>query len=76
MCPKPHKEDADICIVDAMKIVRMIPVPNLNPPTFMTWATNRFNYINNLPGTLCHVVFDVYQTGDFSTPSKGRHDIC
>ena len=79
MCPlKPQKEDPDIvvCIVDAMKIVRMIPATNLNPPTFMTWVTNKFNYINNLPGKQCHIVFDVYpdQAGDFSRPSKGRHE--
>ena len=79
MCPsKPQKRDPDIavCISDAMKIVRMIPATNLNPPTFMIWATNIFNYINNLPGKLCHIVFDVYpgQAGEFSRPSKGRHE--
>ena len=37
---------------------------------------NIFNYINNLPGKQCHIVFDIYpdQAGDFSRPSKGRHE--
>ena len=79
MCPsQPRKEDPGVavCIVDAMMIVRMIPATNLNPPTFMTWATNIFNYINNLLDKICHIVFDIYpdQAGDFSRPSKGRHE--
>ena len=76
MC-KTLTEDPDIaiCVVDAIKNVQMIPATNLNPPTFMIWAINLFNYISNLPGKLCHIVFDVYrdQAGDFSRPSKGRH---
>ena len=77
LCPeKPRKEvpNIPIYIVDAMKIVRMISPFNLFPSTFETWTKYMFNYINNLPGSIAHIVFDVYpEDTDFSRPSKGRY---
>ena len=67
--------DISVCIVDAMKIVRMISLLNLLPSTFETWTIAFFNYINSLPGSVCHIVFDVYpENADFTRPCKGRYD--
>ena len=64
-----------ICIVDAMKVVRMIQINKLKPPIYRTWATNVFNYMKNIPCNTLHVVFDVYPSEiDLSSPSKGRYD--
>ena len=73
--PKKEVSSIPVHIVDAMKVVRMIPAINLSPPTYETWAINVFNYMNGLPGLVCHVVFNIYPGHvDFSRPSKGRYD--
>ena len=57
-----------------MKIVRMIKSTKLTPPTFKTWATSLFNYINKLACDVVHLVFDIYPSDiDLSTPCKGRY---
>ena len=59
--------DIPIYIVYAMRVVRIIPVANLKPPTL--------NNITSLPGDIIHIVFDIYPDEvDFSRPSKGRYD--
>ena len=63
-----------ICIVDAMKIVRMIPISELIPPVYKTWAINVFEYMKNIQCDTLHIVFDVYPSEDLSLPSKGRYD--
>ena len=54
------KPEIHTYVVDAMKIVRMIPVTNLQPRTFLTWTKKFLDYITNLDGIEIHVVFDQY----------------
>ena len=72
---KERKSNIPVYIVDAMKVLRMIPAIDLSPPTYETWEINVFTYMNGLPGLVCHVVFDIYPDHvDFSRPSKGRYN--
>ena len=67
------KPEIHTYVVDAMKIVRMIPVTNLQPRTFLTWTKKFLDYITNLDGTEIHIVFDQYSEDiDLTRPSKGR----
>ena len=60
-------------VVDAMKIVRMIPITKLKPPTYLSWTKKLLNHIMNLKGKVIHIVFDRYtEEIDLSRPSKGR----
>ena len=63
--------DIHTSIVDAMRIVRLIPITDVKPRTFRCWAINVLNYLNSLPGTIIHIVFDNYQY-EYETPSKNR----
>ena len=60
-------------IVVAMRFVR-IKIKDANPPLFLTWARKLFVYIERLPGSTIHIVFDNYNCEDdiFLNPSKGR----
>ena len=79
-CPVEPSNTASVTIrtsvVDAMRVVRMIPVQDVDPPTFLSWAKNVFSYIHGLPGDVLHIVFDNYSLIDDSTKvvSKGRVD--
>ena len=65
--------DVSCCIVDAMRVMKMIPITNLTPPTFLGWAKRLYNYMKQLPGTVIHIVFDVYEEeGHLNSLSKGR----
>ena len=68
--------DITVSIVDAMRLVRMISIKNMNPPTFLSWAKEIYSYIETLPGKIVHIVFDNYATSDDSSISfsKGRTD--
>ena len=61
-------------VIDAMKVVRMIKITNLQPPMFLTWTKKFVDYIMNLNGTEIHIVFDEYpeEGADLTRPSKGR----
>ena len=51
----------------------MIRITNLTPPTFLGWAKRLYNYMKQLPGTVIHIVFDVYEEeGHLNSLSKGR----
>ena len=53
--------DLSCCIVDAMRVVKMISITNLTPPTFLGWEKRLYNYMKQLPGTVIHIVFDVHE---------------
>ena len=58
-----------------MRVIRIIPVSDLNPPTFLKWISNVCGYINSLPREILHLVFDVYYKDiAYSLPSKGQND--
>ena len=65
--------DLSCCIVDAMRVVKMISITNLTPPTFLGWEKRLYNYMKQLPGTVIHIVFDVHEEeGHLNSLSKGR----
>lgn len=72
-CTSPT--DIQCCIVDAMRVVRIIPIKSLSTSTYKSWADRIVNYLQALPGSILHLVFD-----DYSSPeghlylSKGRPD--
>ena len=62
------------CVVDAMRIVRIIPIEGSDQPLCSTWAKKLFAYIENLPGNNIHIVFDNYncQGDQFISLLNGR----
>ena len=52
--------DIKVCVVDAMRVLRLIPITTIQPPTFMKWAEAVKIYLENLPGNTLHVVLDDY----------------
>lgn len=73
---KPIKDGLNISctVVDAMRIVRIIPITGLKPPTFQTWLNKVLDHIMKLPGNVIHIVFDVYSPlPDLTRPSKTRN---
>ena len=54
-----------VSVVDAMRVVRLIPVSDLKSRTFKYYAVNVLNHLHLLPGAEIYVVFD-------ETPSKNR----
>ena len=65
--------DISCTVVDAMRVVRMIPINNLTSMTFYGWAKRLVNYMKQLPGKKIHIVFDVYdEEGNRDSLSKGR----
>ena len=52
--------DISLSVVDGMRLVRMIPIRGCEPPTFLTSPKEVFSYIEKLPGTSIHIVFDNY----------------
>ena len=47
--------DIEVCVVDAMKVLRLIPITTIQPPTFIKWAEAVKIYLENLPGN--HYMF-------------------
>ena len=66
--------DISVSIVDAMRVVRIIKIDDLKPPTFLTWAKNVFSYIEGLPGEKAHIVFDNYVNESTVSLTKGRNE--
>ena len=64
--------NVDVSVVDAMRVVKMIPVNKISPRTFRRWCDNVFDYIKSLPGDTVHIVFDNYAY-DYLVPSKDRY---
>ena len=65
--PKPTNippTDIQVCAVDAMRVLRLIPITTMQPPKFMKWAEAIKIYLENLPGNTLHVAFDDYSPGD------------
>ena len=78
LCPVAPTNFAPKCVsasvVDAMRVVLIIPIKGTDPPLYSTWAKKLFAYIENLPGNNIHIVFDNYNCeGDqFMSLSKER----
>ena len=41
-------QSTECCIVDVMRVVRIIPISDLDKNTFMYWAKRFINYLNLL----------------------------
>ena len=48
--------DIKVCVVDAMRVLRLIPIITIQPQTFMKWAEAVKIFLENLPGNTLHVV--------------------
>ena len=48
--------DIKVCVVDTMRVLRLIPITTIQPPTFMKWKEAVKIYLENLPGNTLHVV--------------------
>ena len=58
-----------------MRVLRIIPINDLDPPTFQAWADRIVHYLKTLPGTTLHLVFDDYRRCDDELyQTKGRPD--
>ena len=60
-----------ISIVDAMRVVRLIPISGLQIRTFRCWAERIARYLLAIPGKEIHVLFDNYNY-THNIPSKNR----
>ena len=60
-----------VSVVDAMRVVRLIPVSDLKSRTFKYWTINVLDHLNLLPSPEILVVFDECQYA-YETPSKNR----
>ena len=58
-------------VVDAMRIVRMIPISKLKPATYRSWVIKVLDNMTSLPGDILHIVFDNYEY-PYDIPSKSR----
>ena len=50
-----------LCIVDAMRMVRMTSITNLTLPIFLGCRKPLYNFMKQLPGTVLHIVFDAHE---------------
>ena len=55
-----------------MRVLRLIPITTIQPPTFMKWAEAVKIYLENLPGNTIYVVLDDYSPGDKNILKKSR----
>ena len=58
-CMAAVPSDVSCCIFHAIRGVKMIPITNLKPPTFLGWAKRLYHYMKQLPGIVIHIFFDV-----------------
>ena len=76
LCPRQPEsfppQTIKCCVVDAMQVVRKIPVSYLEEKTYACWAKGFANYLSSLPGDEVHVVFDNYEITEEFIISKGR----
>ena len=54
----------ECCIVDAVRIVRIIPISDIDENTFMCWAKHFVNYLKSRPGHVIHVTVDNYEKSE------------
>lgn len=71
--PKMHKapESISMSIVDAMRVVRMIPIAGLKPRIFKSWADSVMSHFSSFSGRHLHIIFDDYGYV-YNIPSKQR----
>ena len=71
-CLTTVPSDVSCCIIDAMRVVKIILITNLTPPTFLGWAKRLYNYMKQLPGTVIYIIFYVYEEeGHLNSLLKG-----
>ncbi len=74
--PSPNAPaELECSVVDAMRVVRLVPINDIVPTTFRSWAQRIVAYLRSLPGETIHLVFDDYRpSGGTIYLSKGRPD--
>ena len=63
---KPKKippTDTKVCVVDATRVLRLVPITTIQPPTLMKSAEAVKTYLENLTENILHVVLDDYSPG-------------
>ena len=53
------------CIVEVSRAAQIITMKEANPSLLLTWARKVFKYIERLPGSAIHIVFNNYNNKDF-----------
>lgn len=56
--------DIKIFIVDAIRVLRLIFLANMQSPTCLNWAEAIKVCLKNLPGKILHVVLHDYSSGN------------
>ena len=56
--------DIKVCVIGAMRILRLIPITSIQPPTVMKWAEAVKIYLKNLPGKHITRCIDDYSPDD------------
>ena len=72
-CTTTVPPDVSCYIVDAMRVLKMIAITNLTPPTFLGSLKRLYNSMKQLPGTVIHIVFNVSEEeGHLNSSSKEK----
>ena len=72
---KPKKippTDTKVCVVDATRVLRLIPITTIQPPTLMKSAEAVKTYLENLTENTLHVVLDDYSPRHGNILKKSR----
>ena len=56
--------DIKICAVDAIRVLKLIPITSIQLLTFVKWAEAVIIYLENLPGSTLHVALNDYLPED------------
>ena len=75
-CPSQPETSAsqsiECCIVDVMRVVRIIPISDLDENTFMCSAKRFVHYLKPLSGHVIHLIFGNYEKSEEISISKRR----
>ena len=64
--------DIQVCVFDAMRVLKLIPITTIQPTIFMKWAEAVKIYLENLAGNTLYVVLDDYSPGNENILKKSR----
>ena len=56
--------DIRVCVVNVIRVFRLIPITSIQPTTSRKWAETVKIYLENLPGNTLHAALDDYSPGD------------
>ena len=65
-------QSIECCIVDTMRVVRIIPISDVDENTFMCWTKRFVNYLKLFSGQVIHVIFSSYEKSEEVRVCKWR----